>query len=247
MHRSFYALCAASTFALASPVCAQVVTVDTTTGQPLPDMIHSSKTNTDNNLVQVYGSTAQGGQSQNVLYTGGNTANVPITEASATAGGSTVGSNLAIGDNGGGFAFVADSPTGGTLNFYDLIINPDQIFTDMKFAIQLTQAGTFDVYYLLSGSSTFTLAATGGNDISQAGKTNTNYLVDITGGTFDAIQIVSTTPIFQVEQMSINSAEPGSVPEPATWAMMLLGFGGIGMAMRRSRRKSGRLLLAQIA
>jgi PEP-CTERM motif len=31
------------------------------------------------------------------------------------------------------------------------------------------------------------------------------------------------------------------VPEPATWAMMLLGFGGIGMAMRR-RRKDGRLL-----
>lgn len=29
---------------------------------------------------------------------------------------------------------------------------------------------------------------------------------------------------------------PGGVPEPATWAMMLLGFGGIGWAMRRGRR-----------
>jgi hypothetical protein len=28
----------------------------------------------------------------------------------------------------------------------------------------------------------------------------------------------------------------GGVPEPATWAMMLLGFGGIGVALRRSRR-----------
>lgn len=27
----------------------------------------------------------------------------------------------------------------------------------------------------------------------------------------------------------------GAVPEPATWAMMLLGFGGIGFAMRRRR------------
>lgn len=35
----------------------------------------------------------------------------------------------------------------------------------------------------------------------------------------------------------------GAVPEPATWAMMLLGFGGIGMAMRRRRARS----LAQIA
>jgi hypothetical protein len=34
-----------------------------------------------------------------------------------------------------------------------------------------------------------------------------------------------------------------AVPEPATWAMMLLGFGGIGMAMRRRRRPA----LAQIA
>jgi hypothetical protein len=36
-----------------------------------------------------------------------------------------------------------------------------------------------------------------------------------------------------------------AVPEPATWAMMLLGFGGIGVAMRRGRRKNA--LLAQIA
>jgi len=34
-----------------------------------------------------------------------------------------------------------------------------------------------------------------------------------------------------------------AVPEPATWAMMLLGFGGIGMAMRRRRQPA----LAQIA
>jgi hypothetical protein len=34
----------------------------------------------------------------------------------------------------------------------------------------------------------------------------------------------------------------GPVPEPATWAMMLLGFGGIGMAMRRRRSNNGRLL-----
>ena len=33
---------------------------------------------------------------------------------------------------------------------------------------------------------------------------------------------------------TINVAPP--VPEPATWAMMLLGFGAIGFAMRRRRR-----------
>jgi hypothetical protein len=29
---------------------------------------------------------------------------------------------------------------------------------------------------------------------------------------------------------------PAGVPEPATWAMMLMGFGGLGAAMRASRR-----------
>jgi hypothetical protein len=33
------------------------------------------------------------------------------------------------------------------------------------------------------------------------------------------------------------------VPEPATWALMLLGFGGIGMALRRRRKPA----LAQLA
>jgi hypothetical protein len=33
----------------------------------------------------------------------------------------------------------------------------------------------------------------------------------------------------------------GGVPEPGTWAMMLIGFGGMGVAMRR-RRRNGNML-----
>jgi hypothetical protein len=35
----------------------------------------------------------------------------------------------------------------------------------------------------------------------------------------------------------IGAATAGGVPEPSTWAMMLLGFAGLGFAFRQSRRK----------
>ncbi len=41
-----------------------------------------------------------------------------------------------------------------------------------------------------------------------------------------------------------SAAVAPAVPEPATWAMMLIGFGAIGVAMRRSRKAKGALLTA---
>jgi hypothetical protein len=37
-------------------------------------------------------------------------------------------------------------------------------------------------------------------------------------------------------RVSTGALTTGAVPEPATWAMMLIGFGGIGFAMRRQRK-----------
>jgi hypothetical protein len=41
-----------------------------------------------------------------------------------------------------------------------------------------------------------------------------------------------------VHDLDAGVLDPAAgVPEPATWAMMLLGFAGLGFALRRSRRK----------
>jgi hypothetical protein len=38
---------------------------------------------------------------------------------------------------------------------------------------------------------------------------------------------------------SVTVSVPGAVPEPSTWAMMLLGFAGLGFAAHRGRRRAG--------
>ena len=42
------------------------------------------------------------------------------------------------------------------------------------------------------------------------------------------------------DNITLGAATPGGVPEPSTWAMMLLGFGAVGIAMRR--RRTGKTL-----
>ena len=41
-----------------------------------------------------------------------------------------------------------------------------------------------------------------------------------------------------------SPAATGAVPEPATWAMMMLGFGGMGYAMRRKNKVATRIKFA---
>jgi PEP-CTERM motif-containing protein len=42
---------------------------------------------------------------------------------------------------------------------------------------------------------------------------------------------------FAIGRVNLISGATGEVPEPSTWAMMLLGFGAIGASLRRGRRK----------
>ena len=64
---------------------------------------------------------------------------------------------------------------------------------------------------------------------------------DITGNDVTALtslRLSSTGNAFETDNFTINA-----VPEPATWALMLLGFGAIGFGMRR-RREMGALQFA---
>lgn len=59
--------------------------------------------------------------------------------------------------------------------------------------------------------------------------------------TFDIALLNGLGPgAFRVDDFigSADLAAPGGVPEPATWAMMLMGFFGLGAALRTSRRRA---------
>ena len=90
--------------------------------------------------------------------------------------------------------------------------------------------------------------------VGAAGVTFNDTVSLFTNGTFTFVGTGSDTLIISaqtnpnewfVDNLSVSGAEVGAVPEPSTWAMMLLGFAGIGfMAYRRSRKDQGLALAA---
>lgn len=87
-----------------------------------------------------------------------------------------------------------------------------------------------------NGSGSVVRADFGANGLEGAGQTSATYIFRTNatnfnlGGTF-------TTQDGSVAQRA-NFAPIAAVPEPASWAMMLMGFGVIGGAMRRRRRST---------
>lgn len=74
------------------------------------------------------------------------------------------------------------------------------------------------------------------------GTTSQSFLIDNMRG-FQSLNInrvgltsFTFTGPLQIDNVTFDAPVAGAVPEPATWAMMLVGFGGIGFAMRRRSR-----------
>jgi hypothetical protein len=69
----------------------------------------------------------------------------------------------------------------------------------------------------------------------------TNRTVSISSDkAFDKLVFRTGQNAFEADSFKFTAA----VPEPATWGMMILGFGAIGMAMRSSRRRQGAAVAA---
>ena len=129
----------------------------------------------------------------------------------------------------------------GTLNLSGIPFTYNTLFTLLvNFTLPAGTPGGGTVYSALVGGSA-TNSTTGGVlfDFN-----NTPQTINYTGGSFTlAINDVSVNSSEIPTNTAITGTIRTAVPEPATWALMLLGFGGIGLAMQRRRRPA----LAQIA
>ena len=108
----------------------------------------------------------------------------------------------------------------------------------ITFAIDPVKKTSSDMEIFINGSSTAAFSGSGCSICTIAGSGLSKFTVSgpsITELDFTFSQSVTDAKQFRVEG-------PTAVPEPATWGMMLLGFGVMGATMRRARGKNSAAL-----
>ena len=109
-------------------------------------------------------------------------------------------------------------------------------FTAAEFNLENGSPSSFLVNLSNSAGETFS------QTLTQLNGSNIFNIVAPPGTIYTSATFTSTGGGFaDLKQLRVTLA-PGAVPEPATWGMMLLGFAGIGVAMRRRQRHNGPLM-----
>jgi hypothetical protein len=147
-------------------------------------------------------------------------------------------------DTSGTFTLVGDWTSGTLASFLGISASPTNpigayLPTTLNYQPSATGFWVFQV-----DLGTQNLLGTSG----VGGVNNDNYLLtlgqDLAAGSY-IVAFLQQNGQYGATANSGAILETGGVPEPATWAMMLLGFGAVGVGMRRNRRKAK--LVSQLA
>ena len=203
----------AATMLAGSVGAAQAATIVLNNGAPYSEVVHANR--------------AGSGTTLNTLTKHGD---IPVALYSADG--------LDVG-NGDGVAIVKGLGNGQGDGFSALLIDPSVGFSVMQFKIEdfgSDHAHDFDIQVNFVGGSSQTFS---------------NYLlpnnskIDIFAGpgeVLDSIKVyglmsAAGAPLkfMDVKQISFDPVARGGVPEPASWAMMLAGFGLVVASMRRRK------------
>jgi len=120
-------------------------------------------------------------------------------------------------------------------------VNPGFTLNTMSFYLgSLDQYNTLSFLHNGTLITSFTgsqLAVPASPDGDQAaGDTNRRYFFSMAASDqVNQVLFTSSSPAFEFDNIA---AAISAVPEPQTWAMMILGFGLIGVTLRRNRRRT---------
>jgi opacity protein-like surface antigen len=173
-----------------------------------------------------------------------------LVAATALAGASAANAAITIGTTGttSGTMSVTnvDSPTPNRLTFDTIGASAGTVTSFFDFSESFDSTAVFAIV-TTDGMLTLEqlLPGGGGSAITQVMGTG-NALTLNTGLLTPGVtyRFTYTGNLTTAGNISGNATfTAAAVPEPATWGLMLIGFGGIGLAMRRRRRP----VLAQVA
>ena len=129
-----------------------------------------------------------------------------------------------------------NASAGGQTAWFNFFVAPDALGT-FSATVTTFPVSTVTMLELLTGGTSSTVGTT---SLMTTPGTQLTY-GNLTANTWYTFRY--TANMATAGSISGNATFYPAVPEPATWGMMLLGFAGMGLAMRRRRRPA----LAQIA
>ena len=105
-----------------------------------------------------------------------------------------------------------------------------------------SNTGNIDFVTMLTGLTIFGMHAGGAGD----GRQGTFFFLFDAGTGVNLVQITDrlNSNATGLSNAALFQTGVTAVPEPASWAMMLMGFGAMGVALRRRRRQQLQLRLA---
>jgi hypothetical protein len=143
--------------------------------------------------------------------------------------------------NGNGVAIVRGAGPGQGYGFSSIVVDPLTGFSVIQFKIEdlggQQQGNDFDILVNFVG---------GGSQSFLNYLLPTNSKIDIFAGAGEVLDSIQLSGLVNgngaarrfkdIKQISFNAVIPNNtVPEPATWALLIAGFGMVGSAMRRRR------------
>jgi hypothetical protein len=126
----------------------------------------------------------------------------------------------------------------GTLDAARFFLTQGGTFTQAEFNLFNAQGSTSSVLISVNGGTAQSFALGNGENFFNVFASGSDVITSIA---FDT-NGVGVADLRQVRLGGLSATAP--VPEPASWAMMFLGFGGVGYSLRRRKKVGTRIRFA---